>query len=389
MRSDPWPVEAQFATSTERTGFAFDARIPPTHVPDQELDAPAVDPERPDAVDEPTDEPVPEPPVTVTEIPRQLLATGAELVVWASVDIGANSVHLLVAACRGHQLDPLLDESVFLGLGDRVAKDGYLGSAAREDLIAALASYAEAARNLGAREIVLMGTEPIRRAADAAILVFDVEARTGLPLHVLDHHEEGILTLAGVTMGRSAGREIMVVDIGGGSSEIVVAAPGTPVRTIGLPLGSARMTQDHVRSDPATMDEIDAMVVEARRVIAEAPDASPEEMIAVGGTASNLLRILPGTVSDGILTSRRVTIALAMLTVESSADMAARHGLRHTRARILPAGAVIVDAILDRYGVDRLRVSEASIREGAILVAAIAGNAWRDRLPALAEGWES
>jgi exopolyphosphatase/guanosine-5'-triphosphate,3'-diphosphate pyrophosphatase len=247
----------------------------------------------------------------------------------------------------------------------------------------------DAARNLGAREIVLMGTEPIRRAADAAILVRDVEARTGLPLHVLAHHEEGILTLAGVTMGRTAGREIMVVDVGGGSSEIVIAAPGTPARTIGLPLGSARLTLDHVRSDPVTMDEIDAMVLEARRVVAEAPDASPEEMIAVGGTASNLLRILPGTVSDGILTSRRVTIALAMLSEETSAATAARHTLRHTRARILPAGAVIVDAILERYGVERLRVSEAGIREGAILVAVVAGHAWRDRLPALAGGWES
>ena len=71
------------------------------------------------------------------------------------------------------------------------------------------------------------------------------------------------------------------------------------------------------------MDEIDAMVLEARRVVAEAPDASPEEMIAVGGTASNLLRVLPGTVSDGILTSRRVTIALAMLSEETSAATAA------------------------------------------------------------------
>ncbi len=277
---------------------------------------------------------------------------------------------------------------MFLGLGDRVATDGFLGSAAREDLVAALATYADAARNLGAVEVVLMGTEPIRRAADAAILVRDVEARTGLPLYVLDHREEGMLTLAGVTMGRAAGREIMVFDIGGGSSEIVVSSPGEPARCIGLPLGSARLTQDHVRSDPPTMDEIDAMVVEARRVIADAPDARPEEMIAVGGTASNLLRILPGTTSDSILTSRRVTIALAMLTVGTSADTAARHTLRHTRARILPAGAVIVDAILDRYGVDRLRVSEAGIREGAILVSAIAGRAWRDRLPVLAGGWE-
>ena len=204
-QSDPWPVETPFATAPDRTGFAFDAQAPRTDVADHDDDGrppmlavPAA-PDGPPAAS--AVEPEPErPPVSVTEIPRPLLATGAELVVGASVDIGANSVHLLVAAAGDHQLDPLLDESVFLGLGDRVATDGYLGSTAREDLVAALASYADAARNLGAREIVLMGTEPIRRAADAAILVREVEARTGLPLYVLDHREEGMLTLAGVTM---------------------------------------------------------------------------------------------------------------------------------------------------------------------------------------------
>ena len=96
-------------------------------------------------------------------------------------------------------------------------------------------------------------------------------------------------------------------------------------------------------------------------------------MIAVGGTASNLLRLLPATAIDRVLTRRRIAVALAMLTVERSIDAAERHALRPQRARILPAGAVIVDAILERYGVDRLQVSEEGIREGAVLAAAAAG----------------
>ena len=103
-------------------------------------------------------------------------------------------------------------------------------------------------------------------------------------------------------------------------------------------------------------------------------------MIAVGGTASNLLRLLPATAIDRVLTRRRIAVALAMLTVERSVEAAERHALRPQRARILPAGAVIVDAILERYGVDRLQVSEEGIREGAVLAAASAGAAWRDRL---------
>ena len=77
-----------------------------------------------------------------------------------------------------------------------------------------------------------------------------------------------------------------------------------------------------------------------------------------------------------------------MLAVERSSDAAARHVIRPERARILPAGAIIVDAVLEHYGLDRLRVSEGGMREGAVLAAAQAGPAWRDRLPVLVHGWD-
>jgi hypothetical protein len=325
-------------------------------------------------------------PVAVAGVDATL-AAAPETFVGACVDIGANSVHLLVGAVTGHRLEALLDESVFLGLGDRVAGTGFLGASTRGALVASLVEYVEAASGHGARDVLLLGTDPLRRAGDAASLVHEVETRTGVPLHVLDHHEEGMLNLLGVTMGRTIDRELVIVDIGGGSSEIVVASPGEPVRTTGLRLGSARLTQDHVREDPPTLTEIEAMVEESRRALRQAPEASPVDLIAVGGTASNLMRLLPATVMDRTLTSRRIAIALAMLTVETSTEAAARHTLRLTRARILPAGAVIVDAILERYAVDRMLVSEAGIREGAVLVASMAGAAWRDRLPVLAAGW--
>ena len=86
------------------------------------------------------------------------------------VDVGANSAHLLVAAVTGHLVEPLLDESAFLGLGDRVATHGYLGADARDELVATLAGYADAARSLGASSVTFVGTEPVRRAADAAPL---------------------------------------------------------------------------------------------------------------------------------------------------------------------------------------------------------------------------
>ncbi len=176
-----------------------------------------------------------------------------------------------------------------------------------------------------------------------------------------------MLTLLGVTKGRRVRSELLVVDIGGGSCEFVIAGPDRPVRSVGISLGSARLTQDHIHSDPPAADEIDALREIARAALKDAPDAAPNDLVAVGGTASNLLRLLPATAIDRVLTRRRIAVALAMLTVERSADAAERHALRPQRARILPAGAVIVDAILERYGVDRLQVSEEGIREGAIL----------------------
>jgi exopolyphosphatase/pppGpp-phosphohydrolase len=309
-------------------------------------------------------------------------------VVGAAIDVGANSIHILVAAVAGHRVEPLLDESVFLGLGDRVARDGRIGVDARRDIVNALASYATTANRLGASEITIVGTEPIRRAFDASSLVTEVAARANVSLHVLEHDEEAMLTLLGVTKGRRVRSELLVVDIGGGSCEFVIAQPNQPVRSVGIRLGSASLTQEHLHSDPPTAAEIDALREVARAAMAEAPDASPTDLVAVGGTASNLLRLLPATAIDRVLTRRRIAVALAMLTVEHSVEAAERHALRPQRARILPAGAVIVDAILERYGVDRLQVSEEGIREGAVLAGAVAGAAWRDRLPVLVGGWD-
>ncbi len=276
---------------------------------------------------------------------------------------------------------------MFLGLGDRVSEHGLIGALAREELVHALVDYAATARRLGARDLTIVGTEPLRRAADAAALVAAVERATGVPLYVLGHDEEAMLTLLGVTMGRPIRSEILVVDIGGGSSELVQAGPHAAVRAMGIPLGSARLTRDLVRADPPSLAELEAIRVAARAAMAEAPDASPAEMIAVGGTASNLLRLMPSTSLDRVLTRRRIAVALAMLTVQRSDQAAERHLLRPQRARILPAGAVIVDAILERYGIDRLRVVDEGIREGAVLAAAAAGSGWRDRLPTLVRGW--
>lgn len=308
-------------------------------------------------------------------------------VVGAAVDLGSNSVHLLVALIDGHRLEPIVDESVFLGLGDAVHDGTALGPAGRAELGATLVRYAETARRLGAPGIALVGTEPLRRAADSSRIVAEVGRATGAALHVLSHEEEAYLTLIGVTEGLPVEHATLVVDIGGGSSEFAFVAPGQHATAAGLQLGSARLTSQHAIHDPPTADEVAAMFDEARAILDDAPDPEPDEVVGVGGTVSNLVKVSPAAALDRTLTPRRLVDIQRVLGSEPAELAAERHALNPVRARLLPAGGAIVAAILARYGLDHLRASEASLREGAILAVRHAGPAWRDRLATLAHGW--
>jgi exopolyphosphatase/pppGpp-phosphohydrolase len=307
--------------------------------------------------------------------------------VGAAVDLGSNSVHLLVAVIAGHRLRPLADESVFLGLGGAVDSRAHLGQVARDELATALTRYTDTARGLDARWITLMGTEPIRRAADGARIVADVEAATGVPLHVLTHEEEAYLTLIGVTGGWPVEHETLVVDIGGGSSEFCAVGAGGRARAAGLRIGSGGLTARFATTDPIGQEAIDAMQAASDEILRNALPAEPTDLVAVGGTASNLLKVTAAGDRDEILTRSRVAEALATLAASPAATVSERFGINPKRGPLLPAGAVIIDALMRRYGVDRVRVSDAGLREGAILVAHHAGPAWRDQLVELAHGW--
>lgn len=302
----------------------------------------------------------------------------------AAADVGATSAHLVVAAVDGVRLELLADESAFLGLGEAVAARSHLGADLIGTLAVTMAGFAERARSLGATRVAFVGTDPLRRAADAAQAVYAV-GRSGVGLHVLTQHEEAILTLLGVTEGRPVDRRLVVVDVGGGSTEFIVATPGEPPQFAGFPLGAGGLTRLIVRHDPPTATEIAEMRQAARDLLADGLEPPVGDLVLVGGTATNLLRLMPPS-SAGTLTSLRVAGALALLARSTAADVAARHGTRPERARLLPAGAAIVGALLERYGSDGGRVSERGVREGTIRALARAGVCWRDALPELARG---
>jgi len=264
-----------------------------------------------------------------------------------------------------------------------------LGSEGRAALVVALDGYASTARAHGAAAITFLGTEPLRLAADAARIVHDVESATGVPVHVLSHEEEAFLTLIGVTGGRPVRHEILVVDIGGGSSELATVGPERRAEVIGLQLGSARLAGRRPAGDPPSMVAIDAMTARARRILSDVVGTAPREIIGVGGTASNLVKVHPAALDDRMLTRERLVEVKSMLATEPAAAVVERYLVNPVRARLLPAGAAIVDAILEHFGLDQMRVSESSLREGAIEAVHHAGPAWRDRLAELAQGWRT
>ncbi len=304
----------------------------------------------------------------------------------AAIAVGSTSVHLTVAAVTGRRLRILADESALLQLGSAVDASGHLPAASLAELIATLRGFVATASSLRADKVALVGTEPLRRAGNGHSVGAEVHAATGLSLLQLTHEEEALLSLLAVLGGRAPAVPTLVVDIGGGSSEYVLAGPQGAPQAHALRVGAARLTEAVVRHDPPTPDEFDALRGEARRRLASAADLHPVRAILVGGTATNLLRVAAPGRALRVLDRRRLRLAMEALLAEPSGELAVRCAIRPQRARILPGGAALVGALLERYGLPSAAVSATSIREGAILAIALGGEAWRERLTDLVSG---
>jgi len=303
--------------------------------------------------------------------------------VGAAVDVGSNSVHVLVAQIGEAALLPLLDESVLLGLGAIVDREGRLPAEACDATVEALRRYVARAKELGARRITLVATEPVRRASNRSVLQADVQRATGLPLHLLSHDAEAELTLLGVTHGRHPTEPLLVMDIGGGSTELILVTPGGDPVVGALPTGSSRLSAAFVTHDPPTWYEINALRAEAKRLVDAMPSGKPERGVIVGGTGTNLVKIRHDGADTSTLSAAQLEGAFALLTSRPAADLVTAFAINLRRAGQLAAGAALAEAVLLRYELLALEVSDSSLREGAILAASLAGEQWPERLSQL------
>jgi len=280
-------------------------------------------------------------------------------------------------------METLRDTSDLLGLGDTVDRHATIPADARARVIDVLRSYVVTANRSHAERLTLIGTEPLRRARNAQTLADEIKAATGLSLHVLTEREEAILTFVGVTRGQPPASPLIVVDIGGGSTEISQWTPSEELRVESIPIGSSRLSNAIVEHDPPTEGELDRLF----RAAADATQGlkrsvspgSGGHAIFVGGTATNVARL--GRLTRDALAEDRRTLGKL-----PAAAVVARYNVKPRRARQLAAGVAIVDAILAAYGLDGAEVSEASLRDGAIICAAAFGDKWADALEDLARG---
>ncbi|MEX1296307.1 MAG: hypothetical protein AB1Z67_09070 [Candidatus Limnocylindrales bacterium] len=311
-----------------------------------------------------------------------------ELRIAAAIDVGSNSVHLLLTELGG---EVLRDESVLLGLWAMVDMEGFIPDEGLRELVGVLSGYVTEATDEGAGSITLVATEPLRRASNRSRVRAAVLAATGLELHVLSHEQEALLTVLGVLEGQPAREPTMVLDIGGGSSEVVLLEPGADPVVGVIPVGSARLTAQHVEDDPPTEAEVMELRAESHHLFSSLPTGHPKRGIVVGGSGTNLIRLTTregdeDAPDSGLIDTDRTAQAIEIVMATPSSQLVEDYGLRERRVLQMAAGASLIEAALDCYNLSAVEASDASLREGIIHARTVAGDAWLDELPTLVSG---
>ncbi len=287
----------------------------------------------------------------------------------ACIDIGSNTTRLLVADCVEGKLIEVHQERAFTRIGKGLAASGAIGADKIEEVVAVVLGQLAAARRLGAGEIRGVATAAIRTASNGVALVEAIAAGTGLEVEIVSGEDEARLAFRGAaamlepdTAARC--RQLGVVDVGGGSSEVVVgAAPDQVGWWASVPIGSGALTDHCLHSDPPGPAELESARHEVAAALAGLAPPCPEVAVAVGGSATSL-----GRVAGPVLDTRSLERALTVLTAESAAAVAERFLIDAQRARLLPAGLLILQGA-SRLLEATIQVGRGGIREGVLLEA--------------------
>ncbi len=285
------------------------------------------------------------------------------------VDLGTNSTRLLVADVEDGSVEEVARRTRITRLGEGVDARRKLLPLPIARVRNVLADYSRELDELGAERVLAVGTSAIRDAENGEAFLGEIEWSYGFATRLLSGEDEADLTLRGVANGRGLGADTLVLDVGGGSTELIAA----DVRT-SLDLGCVRLTERFLHSDPPSGDELDASAAAVREAL---PDLRPTTAIGVAGTITTLAALDlglaeydPDRVHGHRISRRGVEEQLDRLASLPLSERRELPTLEPERASVIVAGAVIVREVLARYGLDGLEASERDILHGAALEAA-------------------
>jgi exopolyphosphatase/guanosine-5'-triphosphate,3'-diphosphate pyrophosphatase len=282
----------------------------------------------------------------------------------AAIDIGSNTTRLLVAEPHDGQLKMVMQQRAYTRITKAANKKGKISAEKIAEVAEVVETQVRLARELGAEVIRVVATAAIREAKNRKEIVKEISEHAGLEVEVLSEEEEGRLAFLGATkaLGHPAEGEIAVVDVGGGSSEVVfgTTAEGAS-RVESFHIGSGSLAEEFLENDPPSASEMRALREHIDEFFKEVELPQPDQAVAVGGSSTSL-RTLVGAVLEYETLERAVRV----LATDEIADVARRFELDSRRVKILPSGVLLLEKLSEMLG-QPLQIGKGGLREGIIL----------------------
>jgi exopolyphosphatase/guanosine-5'-triphosphate,3'-diphosphate pyrophosphatase len=296
----------------------------------------------------------------------------------AVIDVGSNSTRLLVADVADGEVAKLERQSRVTRLGRGVDLTGQLSAEAIEATCEAIGDYAALCERLEVEATTTIATSAVRDASNGDAFVAELRERFALTARILDGAEEARLTYLGATHERPPAEPTLVIDIGGGSTELIVGHDGSIDYEHSMQVGVVRHTERHVATDPPAAAELEALAADVRGSIEAAvpPEVAARVAagIAVAGTPTSLAAVElelepydPERVHGHVLPLESIQRLLSLFASRPLAERVEIVGLHADRAPTIIAGVVVLIETMRAFGLERIRVAEHDILYGAAL----------------------
>jgi exopolyphosphatase/guanosine-5'-triphosphate,3'-diphosphate pyrophosphatase len=289
---------------------------------------------------------------------------GIPVTLCAAIDIGSNTTRLLVAEPVDGQLKKVMEQRAYTRIGKAVDSEGAIKPEKIDEVGDVVGTQVRLAQELGAEEIRAVATAAIREASNGDAVAEGIGRAAGIPIEILAEEEEGRLSFLGATktLGHPAEGVVGVVDIGGGSTEVILGTVTGGVQSVrSWPVGSGNLAEELISSDPPSAAEIRRIRDRIDDIFEGIEFEQPAQAVAVGGSATSLRRLV-GTVLEYETLERGIRV----LCGDPAAEVGRRFELDPTRVSILPTGVLLLEKVSDLLG-RPLQIGKGGLREGVVL----------------------